>query len=303
MKIDRNSFLSLLLVALCFGNVNSSAVASPPADDVKALVTRFMVDIWSQGDMDAIDEIIADDFVFTLSFAKTSNKNAFRAMVKANRIAFENLTYTPLDIVVDANKASCRWRMTSKHVGTWRDIPGTGKNVSIDGISIFEIRDGKFSSAFVQNDVIGLMDQIGGVEYTAQKMKNVDLVSRYVNDILVRADFTTFSKYASPDFHIDRSAVPEGITGKEGLNTQMAMLYKAFPDLDLKMADVIAQGDKVLVRFEAPGTHTGEFAGIPATGKVATWKGLVLYQVKDGKLIRAWATWDDYGLVMQLQQK
>ena len=69
------------------------------------------------------------------------------------------------------------------------------------------------------------------------------------------------------------------------------------------MADVVAEGDKVLVRFEGPGTQTGEFAGIPATNKKAVWKGLVLYHVVDGKLVHAWATWDDYGLLMQLRQK
>jgi hypothetical protein len=53
------------------------------------------------------------------------------------------------------------------------------------------------------------------------------------------------------------------IAGEEGLHTQMDMLYNAFPDLDLKIVDMVAEGDKVVVRFEAPGTQQGEFAGIP----------------------------------------
>ena len=81
----------------------------------------------------------------------------------------------------------------------------------------------------------------------------------------------------------------------------MDMLYKAFPDMELKMADVVAEGNKVLVRFEGPGTQTGKFAGIPATNKKATWKGLVLYKIDNGKLTHAWAVWDDYGLLMQLK--
>jgi len=291
-----------MLCALIICACGAQSVFAAPGDANRKLVERFMTDIWSKGDMKAIDDIIADDFQFILSFTNTTDREGFRTMVKKNRESFENLTYTPLDIIVDGDKATCRWRMTSKHVGMWRDIPGTNKDVSIEGITFFELEKGKFKRAWVQNDVMGLMAQIGGIESVPPKLKNIELVKAYVNDILIKRDFSTFSKYAAPNFHIDRSAVPEGITGKEGLNAQMDMLYKAFPDMELKMADIVAQGDKVLVRFEGPGTQTGEFAGIPPTGIKATWKGLVLYQIKDGKLVHAWATWDDYGLLMQLKK-
>ena len=71
----------------------------------------------------------------------------------------------------------------------------------------------------------------------------------------------------------------------------------------LRIVDLVAEGDKVVARFEAPGTHTGTFAGIPATGKTATWKGIVMYHVVGDKITEAWADWDDWGLVQQLQQK
>lgn len=130
---------------------------------------------------------------------------------------------------------------------------------------------------------------------------NKEVVRRYVQAILVDRDFSTFSKWTAPGFYIDRSAVPEAIEGEAGLSTQMDMLYTAFPDLQLKVVDMVAEGDKVVVRFEAPGTQTGEFAGIPPTGKKATWKGLVMYHVVDGKITEAWANWDDWGLIQQLK--
>jgi steroid delta-isomerase-like uncharacterized protein len=131
--------------------------------------------------------------------------------------------------------------------------------------------------------------------------ENKDLVRRYVQAILVDRDFSKFSELTAPGFYIDRSAVPDVIAGEEGLHTQMDMLYNAFPDLDLKIVDMVAEGDKVVVRFEAPGTHQGDFAGIPATGKTAVWKGLVMYRVENGKIMEAWANWDDWGLIEQLK--
>lgn len=133
--------------------------------------------------------------------------------------------------------------------------------------------------------------------------ENKEIVRRYVDAILIRRDFSDFDKFTTPDFYIDRSAVPEAIKGEEGLHTQMDMLYTAFPDLELKIVNMVAEGDKVVVRFEAPGTHKGPFAGIEATGKSAVWKGLVMYRVSDdGRIAEAWANWDDWGLIEQLRQ-
>ncbi|TDB64026.1 ester cyclase [Arundinibacter roseus] len=131
--------------------------------------------------------------------------------------------------------------------------------------------------------------------------KNKEIVLGYVDAILINRDFSKFRDFTADDFYIDRSAVPEAIQGEDGLHTQMDMLYSAFPDLDLKVVNVVAEDDMVVVRFAAPGTHKGNFAGIEPTGRVATWKGLVMYHVVDGKIKEAWANWDDWGLIEQLK--
>jgi steroid delta-isomerase-like uncharacterized protein len=131
--------------------------------------------------------------------------------------------------------------------------------------------------------------------------RNKEIVRGYVQAILVDRDFSKFSQFTAPGFSIDRSAVPEAIAGADALHSQMDMLYNAFPDLELEIVDMVAEGDKVVVRFQAPGTHTGTFAGIEPTGKRAVWKGLVMYHVVDGMITEAWANWDDWGLLEQLR--
>jgi steroid delta-isomerase-like uncharacterized protein len=133
--------------------------------------------------------------------------------------------------------------------------------------------------------------------------QNKEIVRGYVQAILIERDFSKFQQYTAPGFYIDRSAVPEAIKGEQGLHTQMDMLYAAFPDLTLHIKDIVAEGDKVVVRFEGPGTHSGTpFAGVPATGKHAVWKGLVMYHVVGDKITEAWADWDDWGLIEQLKK-
>ncbi|WP_201981951.1 ester cyclase [Hymenobacter rubidus] len=130
---------------------------------------------------------------------------------------------------------------------------------------------------------------------------NKAVVRAYVDAILVNRDFSKFTEFTAPGFYIDRSAVPEAIQGADALHSQMDMLYGAFPDLELKIVDIVAEGDKVVVRFQAPGTHLHPFGGIEGTGRKAVWKGLVMYHVVDGKITEAWANWDDWGLINQLK--
>jgi steroid delta-isomerase-like uncharacterized protein len=124
---------------------------------------RFMSEIWSRGDMDALDELIAPDFAFVLAFARTDTIEGFRQMVKRNREVFEGLTYVANDVVADDTKGACWWTMTSKHVGTWRNVPASHKDVSIEGVTFFWFTpEGQFQRAVVENDVLGLLRQIGG---------------------------------------------------------------------------------------------------------------------------------------------
>ena len=131
--------------------------------------------------------------------------------------------------------------------------------------------------------------------------QNKEIVRGYVQAILVERDFSKFQQYTAPGFYVDRSAVPEAIKGESGLHTQMDMLYSAFPDMKLRIVDIVAEGDKVVVRFEGPGTQTGTFAGVAPSGKKAVWKGLVMYHVVGDKITEAWANWDDTGLIEQLK--
>jgi steroid delta-isomerase-like uncharacterized protein len=126
---------------------------------------RFMSEIWSKGDMETLDELIDPHFAFILAFTRTDDIEGFRRMVNYNRMVFEGLTYVPNDVVADDDKGACWWTMSSKHVGTWRNVPGSNKDVSIQGVTFFWFTpEGKFKQAIVQNDVMGLMRQINGIK-------------------------------------------------------------------------------------------------------------------------------------------
>ncbi len=104
----------------------------------------------------------------------------------------------------------------------------------------------------------------------------------------------------SPDFQ-SHATPPPGIPGGiEGSRQFFTMLFNAFPDIQITSEDMIAEGDRVVERLTARGTHTGVFMGIPPTGKHATWGIIGIYRIAEGKVAEVWNQADQMGLMQQL---
>src|SRR3954463_11103552 len=72
-------------------------------------------------------------------------------------------------------------------------------------------------------------------------------------------------------------------------------MLRALPDLHVTVEDVVADGDRAAVRWDATGTHTGPFAGTPATGKAVAFHGVTWIRCAGGKLIEGWDCFDATG--------
>jgi len=78
------------------------------------------------------------------------------------------------------------------------------------------------------------------------------------------------------------------------------MVSAAFPDQRYTVEDLVAEGNKVTVRFTTRGTHLGEFQGIPATGKSGCLAGIAICRVNSGKIVEQWVENDQLGLLQEL---
>src|SRR5436305_630902 len=87
----------------------------------------------------------------------------------------------------------------------------------------------------------------------------------------------------APDYieHVAIPGLPSGITG---LKLFVQGLRAAFPDFQYTLEEEVGEGDRIVQRLTARATHQGEFMGIPATGKQATWPEIHIARVQDGKL-------------------
>ena len=97
--------------------------------------------------------------------------------------------------------------------------------------------------------------------------QNKAIFRRMVEEIFNRGNMSLVDEFLAPDF-IEREELPPGIPpGREGVKQMTIMFRSAFPDFKATIDDMIAEGDKVVVRMTWSGTHKGEFMGIPPTGK------------------------------------
>ena len=112
-------------------------------------------------------------------------------------------------------------------------------------------------------------------------------------------DLETFKGFLSEDyiFHYPSS----NTTTRSGEELQTArMLREGFPDLSFSMEDIYAEGDKVIFRFIQHGTHSSDYAGIPATGNKINCSGILISRFKNSKVAEQWEEFDMLGLMQQL---
>jgi predicted ester cyclase len=89
-------------------------------------------------------------------------------------------------------------------------------------------------------------------------------------------------------------------TDLESHKQMVSLWHAAFPDLRLTIEDMIAEGDRVVERFTARGTHMGDLLGIPPTGRQIEGVGILIHRIVEGRIVEIWEVLDMLGLLEQL---
>jgi steroid delta-isomerase-like uncharacterized protein len=131
--------------------------------DNKAVMRRLYDEIFSQGNIDLIDELMADDFVEheELPPGIPPGKGAVHALVTMLREAFPDFRATAEEMLEDGDKVVTRARFSGTHQGEFMGIPATGNAVDISVIDIVEFRDGKAVAHWGIMDQAAMMQQLG----------------------------------------------------------------------------------------------------------------------------------------------
>lgn len=125
---------------------------------------------------------------------------------------------------------------------------------------------------------------------------NKQLYRRMIEEGFNKGNLDVVDELVSPD-HVNHS---DNVKGLEGYKGFISMYRSAFPDLKMTIEEQVAEGDKVVNRWIATGTHQGELMGIPPTGKAISTTGIYIARLKDGKIIEEWGNFDALGMMQQL---
>jgi steroid delta-isomerase-like uncharacterized protein len=128
---------------------------------------------------------------------------------------------------------------------------------------------------------------------------NVALVRESV-EAFNAGDMARLLAVAAPDIVIHYAEMPEPLQGRETWQQGYELAKRAFPDLKIRVDDLVAAGDKVALRLTLTGTHQGEFQGIPATGRTISYVSHEFYRVADGTFAEEWICSDMASLFRQL---
>jgi steroid delta-isomerase-like uncharacterized protein len=123
---------------------------------------------------------------------------------------------------------------------------------------------------------------------------------RLIEEVWNLGNFAVVDELIASDY-LGHSSIPAGEThGPVGYKQFYSALREAFPDLQVTVEDQIAEGDKVVTRWTARGTHKGEFQGAAPTGKHGAITGITIDRIANGKVVECWTNADDLGMLRLL---
>lgn len=131
----------------------------------RTVIERYFEEVWNQGQLDVLDELLAPDYVNHSSSMPDAppGPEGVKPIVAAMRRAFPDLHYTIDRMVVGDDAVAVRVTLTGTHVGDFFGIPPTGKPFKVTQTNIEQFRDGKIVAHWRNTDELSLLRQLGVV--------------------------------------------------------------------------------------------------------------------------------------------
>ena len=259
----------------------------PAEENAKALVREFFEEAWGKGNMAAVDQFVAADYVEhprppTLS----PGTEGMKQLIGAYRTAFPDLTMTLDDIFAEGEMVAFRWSVSGTHLGAWLGVPPTGNHVAATGITLFRVSSGKVVEGWTSMDLRPAEEELQwltqGVE--GPTSGNVFMAERETSpqnwDVLTR-NLTWHLRVAEAQERerieqelrvarqIQQALLPEATPALEGW--QLAAYYEPAREVGGDFYDFLELEDGLLGLVV--GDATGK--GMPAALMMATTRGML----------------------------
>jgi steroid delta-isomerase-like uncharacterized protein len=131
----------------------------------KDVVRRLYDEVWNKRKVQVIKEIISPSHALhgPNTFGTSVGPEAYERQYLSFLTGFPDLRLTIEDIVSEGDKVAVSWNFSGTHKGEFMGVPATNKTVSVDGITINHVANGKIMDSYISYDALGLMQQVGAV--------------------------------------------------------------------------------------------------------------------------------------------
>ncbi|MCI0391732.1 MAG: ester cyclase [Acidobacteria bacterium] len=130
--------------------------------------------------------------------------------------------------------------------------------------------------------------------------ENKTVVRRLIEEFWNQGQLSVADELYSTDAVHRDPVTPDLGSGPESIKQLRTLYGTSFPDQQFTVDDLVAEGDKVVLRWTVRGTHQGELMGIAPTGQQVTVTGITIYRLANGKIAEEVTSWDAFGLMQQL---
>jgi predicted ester cyclase len=283
----------------------------------KALV-RKIYQATETGDAGILDSVVTADVVeHPLNPGQLPGREALKQIFGGFRVLVPDLRIAVEDIIADGDKAAVRSTVTGTPAGPYLGVDPAGRPMRFEAIDIWRIEDGLVAEGWHVEDFVAALAGWGAVTFASRARPTVpppaagpatdgpgdvlDVVRRWY--AALRSAETSVINTIIDGRFVNRGPIGAGIpmtTEPSGIGDDVLSLHQAFPDLDVIVADMFAEHDKVVTRVITRGTHVGPLPHIPPTGRRTAVMGHEIWRVGNGRILEHWGRFEDLDLLQQL---
>ena len=285
-------------------------------EDKRNVLRRVSGEIFGQGRIDVVDELLAPDFVDHDPLpGLPPDREGVKQVVQLFRSAFPDFEVELLHTVVEGDKAVDHIASTGTHLGTFMGVAPTGIRISTSAIVLSLLNaEGQIAARWQRFGAAQLLQQLGvipgweepppvppipvvagGRETSVEENKRLmtSQLAIWNDGDYDLADELFHPASITPD-------APQLPVGPEGCKQVARVFRDAFPDFHMTVEDVVAEQNLVVCRFRQTGTHQGELFGIAPTGKRVDFGEMAICQLAGGQIVSTWFQTDMLALMSQL---
>lgn len=201
---------------------------------------------------------------------------------------FPNITRNIEEVIVSENHVFVRGHVTGTNTGMFRGQAPTGKSIDIPWLGLYKLNaSGKIESGWVEFDTNELDKQRYGNAQESMAIVNTKQNIRSAYDALNRHDWNAFAALCDADKYTDINVAPVPMVGVKQALEGYKQFFDAFSNMKIAVTEIgVISPTRYLVKVTLSGKHTGNFMGVPATGKMMNYDDCDIVEVDaQGKII------------------